>query len=220
MAATVLLLPVAVLGALLFVLGLSLFNAGLLRCAQRVDREERFEMSDLFFGFSYRIGAQLGAALLWVLVWLSVVALIAVAMVLAIGVPASMKDLPTLAALALGGTWLLLWLGLMVVFGVALLPLYGAQLLTPALVVLADQSPGAAVMQAIRGSYQNFLPQVVFWLVTGAAFLVLALLAALLERIGVPEGLTNAFTYFAYGIVSVCSTYLAFRDIFHTRVGD
>jgi hypothetical protein len=219
-AATLILLPVAGLLLVLVVLGYSLFNAGLLRCAQQVDREGSFAMSDLFYGFRHRIGGQIGAALLWMLVWLGVSALGALAFVLAVGVPAGMKDLPALAAMALGGTWLLLWLGALVVAGVALLPLYGAQLMTPALIVLADQPAGAAVMQSIRGSYQNFLPQVVFALIVGGVLLAVGLLLGLLEAVGLPDFLGETFVYFAFGLVAVCSTYLAFRDIFYTGSGD
>lgn len=219
-AATVFLLPVAGLLLVLMLVGYALFNAGLLRCAQQVDREGRFEISDLFYGFRHRIGAQVGAALLWILVWAAVGALGALAFVLAVGVPASMKDLPALAALALGGTWLLLWLGLMVVVGVALLPLYGAQLMTPALVLLAEQSAGAAVMQAIRGSYQNFLPQVVFVLVVGAALVAVALLLGALEAVGLPSALSEIVIYFVFGLLTICSNYLAFRDIFYVGADD
>ncbi|MCE2969098.1 MAG: hypothetical protein LW847_02515 [Burkholderiales bacterium] len=214
-AATLILLPVAGLLLVLVLLGYSLFNAGLLRCAQQVDRAGSFAMSDLFYGFRHRVGAQVGAALLWILLWVAVSALGALAFVLAVGVPASMKDLPALAAMALGGTWLLLWLGALVVAGVALLPLYGAQLMTPALIVLADQPAGAAVMQSIRGSYQNLLPQVVFALIVGGALFAVGFLLGLLEAMGLPDVLGETVLYFAFGLLAVCSTYLAFRDIFY-----
>jgi hypothetical protein len=214
-AATVVLLPVAVLLLPIAVLGYFLFNAGLLRCVQRLDQEGRFEMADLFYGFRYRVGAQVGASLLWIVGWLLTSLVVVAVFMLVLGASlASLQQLPTLRAFALAGTGVVLWLGALGVAGIAMLPLYGAQLLTPALVVLGDQPAMSSVLQAIRGSYRNFLPQIVFGLVLLAAIALVAVALALLGKLGVPNWLYDVVMWFVLGPFSVCSIYAAYRDIY------
>jgi hypothetical protein len=55
----------------------------------------------------------------------------------------------------------------------------------------------------------------VFALIVGGALFAVGFLLGLLEAMGLPDVLGETVLYFAFGLLAVCSTYLAFRDIFY-----
>ncbi|MDP1952644.1 MAG: BPSS1780 family membrane protein, partial [Betaproteobacteria bacterium] len=171
-----------------------IFGAGLILGCQALDQGGTLELSHLFLGFKRRTGDLVLVGVFnligWVVIALAVIAVIGGGVFMALlrgGMPgASLSILSMLIAM-------LLVAGLSV-------PLYMATWFAPALIVLHDLAPAAALKASFYACLKNWLP----FLVYGVVLLVLGLAAA------IPLGLG----YLVLVPVLVASVYTSYRDIF------
>jgi uncharacterized membrane protein len=185
---------IPVLGSLAGALLLPLFGAGLMLGCKAQEQEGALEIAHLFAGFKYRTGdlVLIGVFNLvcWVVIGFAVAAVVGGGVFMAImrgGAPgAGISVISALIAL-------LLFAGLSV-------PLYMATWFAPALIVLHELAPVAALKTSFFACLKNWMP----FLVYGVVLLVLSLLAA------IPAGLG----YLVLIPVLTASIYTAYRDIF------
>jgi len=185
---------IPLLGSLANALLFPIFGAGLILGCKALDQGGMLELSHLFAGFKHRTGDLVLVGVFnlvgWVVIALALIAVIGGGVFMALlrgGTPgASISILSMLIAM-------LLVAGLSV-------PLYMATWFAPALIVLHDLAPAAALKASFYACLKNWLP----FLVYGVVLLVLGLAAA------IPLGLG----YLVLVPVLVASVYTSYRDIF------
>ena len=109
---------------------------------------------------------------------------------------------PSQTGIALGSVVVAVLLGILF-FLLLLLPLIMALWFAPALVMLGEFSPGAAMKASFHGCLRNVIP----FLMYGAIGLVLAIIAT------IPFGLG----WFVLGPVTIASVYASYCDIFEDK---
>ena len=188
----VLLSFVPILGQIAVTLLMPVFIGGLMIGCRKVENGEEIELADLFAGFRRNTGT------------LVLVALIGVALMIAVIVPAMLLTgaSAVLGALA-GGSPEAAGAGAMIGFLLIIalaIPVNMALWFAPALVVLQDQPAVRAITQSFRACLKNIIP----FLLYGVILFVLAIFAT------IPFGLG----WLALGPVIVGSVYGAYQDIF------
>jgi uncharacterized membrane protein len=185
---------IPLLGSLANALLFPIFGAGLILGCKALDQGGMLELSHLFAGFKHRTGDLVLVGVFnlvgWVVIALALVAVVGGGVFMALlrgGTPgASISILSMLIAM-------LLVAGLSV-------PLYMATWFAPALIVLHELAPAAALKASFYACLKNWLP----FLVYGVVLLVLGLAAA------IPLGLG----YLVLVPVLAASVYTSYRDIF------
>jgi uncharacterized membrane protein len=185
---------VPLLGSLANALLLPIFGAGLILGCKALDQGGTLELSHLFAGFKHRTGDLVLVGVFnlvgWVAIALAVIAVIGGGVFMALlrgGMPGA------------GISLLSMLIAMLLVAGLSV-PLYMATWFAPALIVLNDLAPAAALKASFYACLGNWLP----FLVYGVVLLVLALAAA------IPLGLG----YLVLVPVLVASVYTSYRDIF------
>jgi uncharacterized membrane protein len=169
---------------------------GLMLGCQRIERGETFSASDLFSGFSHRAGPLMVLGLLYflasVLILVVVLVFFGAAMMpyLLPGMASAARSVPDFRLMLLA---ILLMLALT-------LPLYMAIWFAPALVVFHDVRPLDALRASFVGCSRNFVPFLVYGVVT----FVLAIVASLPLMLG----------WLAFLPVIWASEYAGYRDIY------
>ena len=174
---------------------------GLMLGCRRIDRGETFSVSDLFSGFSQRAGPLLVLGLLYLLasVLLLVLGLVIFGaammpyMLQGIGIGTAPSAPPPIP------DFRLFLLGMLVMMALAI-PIYMAIWFAPALVVFHDVRPAAAMRASFVGCLRNFVPFLVYGVVT----FLLAIVASLPLMLG----------WFAFLPVIWASAYAGYRDIY------
>ena len=172
---------------------------GLMLGCQRIERGETFSVSDLFSGFSRRAGPLLLLGLLYLLasVLLLLVGLVffgaAMMPYFLHGVGVSSSAPPPIPDLRL------FLLAMLVMLALAI-PLYMAIWFAPALVVFHEVGPAAAMRASFVGCLRNFVPFLVYGVVT----FLLAMVASLPLMLG----------WLAFLPVLWASAYAGYRDIY------
>ncbi|MBI3561208.1 MAG: hypothetical protein HY080_05765 [Gammaproteobacteria bacterium] len=183
-----------------------IFTGGLMRGAQSLDQEGRYEVNHLFAGFRERGSplAILGAMQLGIIILYFIV--IAIVVMILIGTsgllaqtggtfdPRSIITSPALFAL------------IPVVF-ISLLLLGMAFWLAPQLIMLHNLDPFAAIKMSFIGSWRNIVPMIVF-----------SLLAMLVTLVVVVP--TIGLGFFVMWPVMIAATYVAWKDIFTNAYPD
>ena len=185
---------IPVLGSLANALLFPIFGAGLMLGCRAQDGGGTLELAHLFAGFKQRTGdlVMIGAFNLlgWVIIGFLVFSVIGGGVFMAVirgGMPGAHISLMSLLIA------LLLVLGLSV-------PLYMAAWFAPALIVLNELSPVAALKASFNACLKNWIP----FLTYGVVLLVFGILAA------IPAGLG----YLVLIPVLIASVYTSYRDIF------
>jgi uncharacterized membrane protein len=185
------------IGSLLSFLAGPVFGAGFVIGCRAIEEGHELEFAHLFAGFQQRFGQLVAVGALYLAAWIAII--LVVALVTGAGVVALLAggaghgEPPTAAALTTLLLGVLLAMALMI-------PVLMAVWFAPSLVVFHDLGPIEAMKESFTGSLRNVVP----FLVYGAVYLVLALLAT------IPLGLG----WLVLGPMTAASVYTAYRDIY------
>ena len=188
---------VPLLGTLAFQLFQGVFAAGFVVACRSLEKGGEFELEHLFAGFTRRLGSLLMVGLLFLLGWIGI-ALVFMAFVGLSILSALMGGdaSAAMAAFAASGSMLL---GVLVMLGL-MVPLMAAYWFAPALVIMHDITPVAAMKESFFACFRNFIP----FLLYGLVMTVGAFLAVLPFGLGL----------LVWVPVAIASTYVAYRQIF------
>ena len=189
---------IPIVGTLAFQLLQAVFAGGFMYGCLSIERGGEFELEHLFAGFSRRFVPLLIVGALFVLGWV-VILLVFMAfagMSILSGFMAGSPDATAAAIAAASGTILL---GTLVTLALTV-PLMAAYWFAPALVMIHDMAPVAAMRASFVACFTNFVP----FLIYGLVMFVLAILAA------IPFGLG----FLVWVPVAIASTYAGYRSIF------
>ena len=185
---------IPVLGSLANALLFPVFGAGLMLGCKAQDQGGTLELAHLFAGFKHRTGDLVLVGVFnlvgWVLIAFAVAAVVGGGVFIGImrgGLPGA------------GISILSMLIALLLVTGLSV-PLYMAIWFAPALIVLHELAPIAALKASFSACLNNWIP----FLIYSVALLVLGVLAA------IPAGLG----YLVLVPVLAASVYTAYRDIF------
>ena len=185
---------IPVLGSLANALLFPIFGAGLMLGSRALDQGATLEFAHLFAGFKQKTGDLVLVGVFNLVGWMVIT--FAVAAAIGGGVFMGMMRGGIEGA---GVSIASLLIALLLAAGLSV-PLYMATWFAPALIVLHDLAPGAALKASFFACLRNWVP----FLVYGVLLLLLGLLAA------IPAGLG----YLVLVPVLVASVYTAYRDIF------
>lgn len=180
------------------------FGAGFVVACRSLERGGEFELEHLFAGFKTRFGNLVIVGLITMLGWIAIFLVFAVFVgfsVLTAMLTGNSENV--LAAVAASSMTLLL--GALVAMALAV-PLVAAYWFAPALVVMHDMSPLAAMKASFFGCFRNFIP----FLVYGIIMTFFAIIAA------IPIGLG----FLVWLPLAITSTYVAYRAIFTEGPGE
>ena len=186
------------IGGLAFQLLNAVFSAGFVVACRSLERGGEFELEHLFAGFRKNfvnlliVGALfLAGMIVLVLVFAGVAGFGAII--------AFMSGNQDEALAALAGSAMMILLGVLVMLAL-MVPLMMAYWFAPALVIMHDMAPVAAMKESFVGCLRNFIPFIVYGIVMG----VLAILAV------IPFGLGML----VWVPLWISSSYAAYRSIF------
>ena len=186
------------IGTLAFQLLQAVFAGGFIMACHALDKGGEFELEHLFAGFSKRFVPLLIVGLLlmlgWIVILLVFMAFVGLSILTAFMTGDANADMTALAA-SMGS----MAIGVLVCAGL-MVPLMAAYWFAPALVMMHDMAPVAAMKESFFACFRNFVP----FLVYGLVMTVAALLAA------IPFGLG----FLVWLPVAIASTYVAYREIF------
>jgi uncharacterized membrane protein len=186
------------IGSLAFQLLNAVFSAGFVVACRSLERGGEFELEHLFAGFRTRfvnlliVGALFLAGGIVITLIFAGVAGFGVIMALMSG---NQDD----ALAALAGSAMMLLLGGLIMLAL-MVPLLMAYWFAPALVIMHDMAPVAAMKESFMGCLRNFMP----FLVYGIVMTVLSILAV------IPIGLG----LLVWVPLAIASSYAAYRSIF------
>lgn len=185
---------IPVLGSLANALLFPIFGGGLMLACKDLDQSGKFELADLLAGFKQKTGdlVMVGAFNLfgWIVIFFAVFTVVGGGVFMGVmrgGAPGAGISIASML------------LALLLVTGLSL-PLYMATWFAPALIMLSDLAPMAALKASFFACLRNWIP----FLVYGIVLFVLCLVAA------IPAGLG----YLVLIPVLIASVYTAYRDIF------
>jgi len=185
---------IPVLGSLANALLFPIFGGGLMLACKDLDQSGKFELADLLAGFKQKTGelVMVGAFNLfgWVVIFFAVFTVVGGGVFMGVmrgGAPGAGISIASML------------IAMLLVAGLSV-PLYMATWFAPALIVLSDLAPMAALKTSFFACLRNWIP----FLVYGIVLFVLCLVAA------IPAGLG----YLVLIPVLTASVYTAYRDIF------
>jgi len=185
---------IPILGSLASTLLFPIFGGGLMLGCKALDQGGALEFEHLFAGFKQRTGdlVLVGAFNLigWVVIFFAVVAVIGGGVFMGV-----MRGGIEGAGLSIAS----MLIAMLLVAGLSV-PLYMATWFAPALIVLHDVAPGAALKASFFACLRNWIP----FLVYSVVLLVLCLVAAIPALLG----------FLVLVPVLAASVYTAYRDIF------
>ena len=189
---------VPIVGSLAFQVLNAVFSAGFVVACRSLERGADFELEQLFAGFKTRFVNLLIVGVLFLVGW--IVIMLVVAGVAGFGViVALMTGNQDDALAALAGSAMMILLGGLIMLAL-MVPLLMAYWFAPALVMMHDMAPVAAMKESFMGCLRNFIP----FLVYGIVMSVLGILAA------IPLGLG----LLVWVPLWITSSYAAYRSIF------
>jgi uncharacterized membrane protein len=189
---------VPILGQLAFQLAQGIFAGGFMVACRELEKGGEFELEHLFAGFSRRFVPLLVVGVLLLVGWI-VIFLVFLAFV-GVGLLGAFLGGDAETALAsLGASMGSILIGVLVMLGL-MVPLMAAYWFAPALVMMHDMKPVAAMKESFFACFRNFVP----FLVYGLVMMVAAIVAM------IPFGLG----FLVWMPVAIASTYVAYRQIF------
>jgi len=191
------------IGTLVFQILQAVFAGGFMYACLSLDRGGEFELEHLFAGFSKRFGPLLIVGLLFMLGWLAIllVFMAFAGMSLLSAFLAGNAEITATAIMASSGAIIL---GVLVTLAL-MVPLMAAYWFAPALVMIHNMGPVAAMKESFFACFRNFVP----FLVYGLVMAVFGILAA------IPVGLG----FLVWVPVAITSTYAGYRSIFTSAPG-
>ena len=194
---------IPLLGAIVMPLLQTLFFGGFMYACLAIDRGGEFELEHLFAGFSKRFVPLLIVGALYMLGTI-VIMLIMMAFVGVSILPAFMTgDTETAMAAMAASVGMLLFGGLV---GLALaVPLMAAFWFAPALVMINDMAPVAAMKASFFACFRNFIPFLIYGIIM-AVFAILAMIPIMLG-------------FLVWVPVLIASVYTGYRSVFTTAPG-
>ena len=189
---------IPILGQLFFQLIQGVIAGGFVLACRELEKGGDFELEYLFAGFSKRFVPLLlvGVMLLvgWIVIFLVFLAFVGMGLL-----SAFMSADPDAALAALASSALSILLGTLVMLAL-MVPLLAAYWFAPALVMMHDMKPIAAMKESFFACFRNFVP----FLVYGVVMTVGGFLAVLPFGLGL----------LVWVPVAIASTYAAYRQIF------
>jgi len=189
---------IPILGQLAFQLAQPLFAAGFVAACRSIEKGGTFELEHLFAGFTKRFGPLVIVGVIFLLGWIAIMGVFFVIAGLAL-LPAIMSGDQSAISEAIGASFLTMALGGLIVLAL-MVPLMAAYWFAPALVMMHDMAPIAAMKASFGACFRNFFT----FLVYGVVMMVAAVIAV------IPFGL-GMLVWFP---VAIASTYVAYRQIF------
>jgi uncharacterized membrane protein len=189
---------VPILGGIAVQLLQPVIGGGFIVASHSLDRGGEFELEHLFAGFKKNFGKLVTVGALFVAAGILILMIFVAFIALSIGT-AFLTGNPDQIMSAVLASALTVLVGVLVMLGL-LVPLLAAYWFAPALVVMHDMAPLAAMRESFSGCFRNFVP----FLIYGLVLLVLAIVAA------IPFGLG----YLVLVPAVMASTYVAYRQIF------
>ena len=186
------------IGQIVFQLIQPVIAGGFMVACRSLEKGGDFELEHLMQGFSQRFGPLLVVGLLFMLGWLLIIGVFVVVAGVTWGAAMMSGD----AGEAIGSMMsspgpILIWV--LVMLGVSV-PLMAAYWFAPALVMMHDMKPFAAMKESFFACFRNFVP----FLLYGVVMMIGALLAMLPFGLGLLVWIP----------VAIASTYVAYRQIF------
>ena len=194
---------IPIVGTLVFQMLQAVFAGGFMYACLSLDRGGEFELEHLFAGFSKRFGSLLIVGLVFMLGWLAIllVFMAFAGMSILSAILAGNTDITATAIMAASGAIIL---GVLVSLAL-MVPLMAAYWFAPALVMIHNMGPVAAMKESFFACFRNFVP----FLVYGIVMTVLAFIAA------IPVGLG----FLVWVPLAITSTYAGYRSIFTSAPG-
>jgi uncharacterized membrane protein len=189
---------VPILGSLVFQVLQVVFAGGFVAACRSIEKTGEFELEHLFAGFSKRFVPLMLVGLLTLLGMIAIFLVFMAFVGMAI-LSAFMTGDPNMAVNALMASMMQIALATLVSLAL-LVPLLAAYWFAPALVMMHDMAPGAAMKASFFACVRNIIP----FLVNGLVLFV-ALLVAM-----VPFGL-GLLVWFP---VAIASVYVSYRQVF------
>lgn len=186
------------LGQLLFQLVQAAIAAGYMVACRSLEKGGEFEIEHLMAGFSKRFVPLLIVGVLVLVGWIAIL-LICMAFVGVGMIGALMAGDPENAANAIMASAGSIILGVLVMMAL-MVPLMAAYWFAPALVMMHDMKPIAAMKESFFACFRNFVPFLVYSIVMMIAGFVAVIPFGLGMLVWVP--------------VAIASTYVAYRQIF------
>ena len=178
----------------------SVFLGGFMYACLALERGGEFELEHLFAGFSKRLGPLLIVGALYMLGTVAILAVMLAFTGVSLFSAFSTTD-PEAAAAAVAGAAVPMLIGGLVALALTV-PLIAAYWFAPALVMIHNMAPVAAMKESFFACFRNFVP----FLIYGIIMTVLAILAAIPLLLG----------FLAWAPVFVGSMYAGYRSIFTT----
>jgi len=189
---------IPILGSLVFQLLQAVFAGGFVAACRAIERGGEFELEHLFAGFSARFAPLFVVGIIFAAATFALMLVIFGFVGLSV-LGAIVAGDADAAAAAIMASAISILLGTLVFFA-ALLPLLAAYWFAPALAMIHDMPPVAAMKAGFFACVRNFVPFLVYGVVMLVAFIVAL----------VPFGL-GLLVWFP---VAISSTYVAYRQIF------
>jgi uncharacterized membrane protein len=189
---------IPILGQLVFQVAQPIFAAGFVVACRSIEKGGAFELEHLFAGFTKRFGPLAIVGVIFLVGWLALMVVFFVIAGMSL-LPAFMTGDQGIIQEALANSLLTIALAGLVVAGL-MVPLVAAYWFAPALVMMHDMSPIAAMKASFGACFRNFFP----YLVYGIVMMVAAVIAV------IPLGLGML----VWVPVAISSTYVAYRQIF------
>lgn len=189
---------VPLIGAIAFQLAQGVFAAGFVVACRSLEKGGEFELEHLFAGFTRRLGSLLVVGVLFLAGWIAI-ALVFMAFVGLSILSAFMTGGAETALAAFAASAGSMMLGVLAMLAL-MVPLMAAYWFAPALVMMHDMAPVAAMKESFFACFRNFIP----FLIYGVVMTIGALLAILPFGLGMLVWIP----------VAIASTYVAYRQIF------
>jgi len=196
--ATVALALVPILGSIAVQVLQPVIGAGFIVASHSLERGGDFELEHLFAGFKKNFGNLMIVGLLFLLGGILIVGIFILFVSVTVGAALLTGD-PNAVLSTIMGSAMMIVIGLLLVMAL-LVPLLAAYWFAPALVIMHDVAPVTAMRESFVACFRNFVPFLVYGVVT----FVLAIVAA------IPFGLG----YLVFVPVVIASIYVSYRQIF------
>lgn len=189
---------VPIVGSIVFQLLQAVIAGGFVAACRSLERGGDFDIEHLFAGFSKRFVPLLIVGVLLLVGWIAIFLVLAAFVGFSI-IAALFTGDPNAVVAAAAASALMILLGVLVMLAL-MVPLMAAYWFAPALVMMHDMAPVAAMKASFFACLRNFVPFLVYGLVMTLA----AVLAV------IPFGLGML----VFVPVAIASTYVAYRQIF------
>ena len=186
------------LGSLAFQVCQPVFAAGLIFACRALERGGEFELEHIFAGFTKRFVPLLIVGLIFLIASLVIMVVFFVIVGLSL-IPAFLTGDQDAFMAALMGSAMVMLMGTLVTLAL-FIPVLAAYWYAPALVMMHDMAPVAAMKESFFASFRNFLALFVY----GLVMMVLAIIAVIPFGLGMLVWVPLAIT----------STYVSYRQIF------